>query len=405
VSRGRVIASAVLGIALAGGLLASASARIASRAGNDAGALRLGGSAHALSVASERALLKGETERARSLAARSIAHAPFEARSLRVFGLASIDAKDAERGVAAMALAGSLGWRDTPTQLWQAEMAARSAAWSVAAERLDALARRRQAVAEAFRLMRAIAIVPEGAQAIKARLDARPEWRSGFFGFMEPMSPELARGHEAILNAVARGRSPELANEAAPYVSMLLGRGDFARGRQLWSRWIAPPGSAPAGQLQDSTFRGAVRGDAPPGFAWTIRNIPGADATTSKSGGGSGIHVEAVGESSGTLVDQLLTLAPGSYALEVDARADAAALDSIVWRLDCQAGSAVSLPLELRTRGRTGEWRRLGARFSVPADRGCPAQLLSLGVRSSDGDSARSADFTRLRIAKLGGTT
>ena len=402
-SRGRVIASAVLGIGLAGGLLASGSARIASRAGNDAGALGLGGSAHALSVASERALLKGETERARSLAARSIARAPFKAQSLRVFGLASIDAKDAERGVAAMALAGSLGWRDTPTQLWQAEMAARSAAWSVAAERLDALARRRQAVAEAFRLMRAIAIVPEGATAVKARLDARPEWRSGFFSFMEPMSPELARGHEAILDAVARGRSPELASEAAPYVSMLLGRGDFARGRQLWTRWIARPGSAPAGQLQDGSFQRAVRSDAPPSFGWKIRNVPGADATPSKGEGATGIHVEAAVGSSGTLIDQLLTLAPGTYAFEVDARANAAALDSLVWRLDCQGSAAVVLPLELRTLGRTGEWRRLGGRFSIPAGAGCPAQLLSLGARSSDGDAAQSADFTRLRIAKVGG--
>ena len=392
----RLVASAVLGLGLAGGLLASASARIASAAGNDANALRFASSSpHALSRASERALLRGDTARARALAARSIARAPFEARSLRVFGLASIDAKDAKRGLAAMALAGSLGWRDTPTQLWQAEMAARSAAWSVAAERLDALARRRQAVDQSFGMMRAIAVVPEGASAVKARLDAQPAWRSGFFGFMGTMPPELARGHQAILETLARSRDPQLAAEAAPYVATLLGQGEFARARQLWTRWMAPAGSAPAGQLQDGSFQRAARSDAPAAFGWTIRNIPGADAKAAASGG---IHVEAMGDASGTLVDQLLILVPGSYSFGIDAQASASAMDSFVWRLTCQGGSAGALPLELKPVGIRGAWRQLQARFTVPAGSTCPAQVLSLGVRSSEDDAAASGEFTRARI-------
>lgn len=347
--------------------------------------------------------------RAERLAAAALAVAPMNAEALRTMGLARLAIPaDAERGARAMQLAGALGWRDTPTQYWLMDAAARAGDWPTLAQRADALARRRVGRTDVYAVLRTAAADPAGAEAIAARLTLRPTWRREFLGDTALLGDGDDAAMENLYAAMRRAGSPATDEEVAPYLARLVQRGRYAAARRAWVRWDRGGEDGGTAIFDGGFARFAASDGATAPFEW--RAVKPEDGTpagqvSAAADADSGEHylaAEAYPGAVGPMLRQVLLLAPGRYRLRLDRQADRAeSLGAFRWRVACLDGDRSAPPLDFAELGQPrGGWSTVEARFDVPA--GCTAQTLTLEARAlgmSDGTIAR---FDNVILARAG---
>lgn len=374
--------AALSGLIVAGVLVVRDGAVAVMMAREDvAGAARLASSAVNVAAGSAaQALLDGDQAAAVRSATEAVVRAPLRAQNVRLLARAYADAGDAERSGQLLAQAGALGWRDTPTQFILLASAMAQGDALAAADRADALGRRKERLPEAYTALRLILRMPGGPQAVADRLAERPLYRAEFLGQTEPLSADDLAPREALYAAMAGTMAPPSTDEVLPYVTALAKRGEHARARSVWIR-LGDAGGEADRSVQDPGFARIRLSES--GYGWQAREVEGinlqvedkVDRTSAT------LKVDGNGRGSGRVIEQSLVLSPGAHTFQLWRRdGDARAADAFRWTLRCGRDGAdlLASPLPVRPSG----GKRLSLRFVVPA--GCPAQGLALEARPID---------------------
>jgi hypothetical protein len=246
-------------------------------------------------------------------AARALSIDPLDPAAVRVAGLAAAAAHQHGRELALANVAGQLGWRDLPTQVWLAQLAEDQGNLAYETQRVDALLRQQTVPDRAIDFLVALVADPDGRAVVLARLEDSPAWMQGFFNRLAdpaPMWPDavVTLVKQAVQNGVrlnpdtlgivvwrlAEHGSVDAARSIRETLggAMTLGDGDFA---------------SVSGRLPDL---------APP-YHWHATPGEGGDVYIGDDelGGGRALHVESDGRALGEAAVQRLLLTPGRYHL------------------------------------------------------------------------------------------
>lgn len=356
------------------------------------------GSPEVLRRAAEAELLAGRFGNAQALSTESLARAPFNARALRVQGLAEARLGDTDRADEMLTLAGNWSLRDDPAHAWLIENRLRRGDYRSAFAHADTLARRRTDLyPSVFRLFTAAAVQdPRALPVIAELLSRNPPWRLAF----------LEHLHEAENGApVVGGLAVALEPTDAPFTAYELQR--------LYTAWLAAGrfdgileirrrlGRPPVNfLLQNGDFSTKIEDQLPP-FGWTVETGAGIGTAVVEDdlrAENQAFRLEYDGFASGVFTRQLLLLSPGAYRLEGEWRAETPRPEmQIGWQIVCaQTGAIVSGPGSGLRNG-SAEWSRFRQSFSVPREN-CQAQWLQLVAVPGDRRTTIAAWFDQLQI-------
>jgi hypothetical protein len=345
-------------------------------------------------------LKKNNVGAAKQFAYRALANDPLNVVALRVVGLASDKTGDPVAAARFMNLAGELGWRDTPVQLWLTQAAIRSGDWDSALIRADALARREQWPRLTSALFVAALATGPGREALARQLSNDPPWRGSFFYTLGSLGLEKRDEIEALIAALARNGSGVSRADLNPYVTGLVNQGKVRDAFDMWRRY-GRRGDVQAQSLpSDGNFRLAQSDGFGDGtifpFEWRLSDGVGGDATIERGATSGKLVVRADGTAATLLARQVLPLTPGRYRLagSVQASTGASPLSAFEWTVSCLPGQAQLSGQSASSDG------RLDYVFSVPAT-ACEGQFLDLKAVPTSPNADATASFGSLRIDRL----
>lgn len=340
-----------------------------------------GTSARASTFAAEARLMAGDAEGAEALARQALADAPLSADALRTFGLALESQGEAETAGAAMTLAGGLGWRDIPTQLWLADAYIRQGDFAEGLARVDAVARQGQFRAEMRPLLIGAALEPASRGDLAERLMTRPPWRAHFFDGAHVLQPDRHDAYEAFLRQFEAAGGSVTASEAEAFADNLFDHREYARAQALWRDIVAPTDAVPFDGGFDTAMARTDHGPGP--FQWRFADAPGSAARLGSPPGRAderALRAASRGDLRAKIVSQEMALPPGQHMLTAELFVESGPAGGFDWMIECLP---VSRPLMSRKAAAPGRgWRELSYAFAIPAD-GCDGQRLSLLLRGS----------------------
>lgn len=352
--------------------------------------------------AAESELLAERHENARALAADSLARGPFNARALRVRGLAEAELGSVDRADEMLTLAGNWSLRDDPAHAWLIENRLRRGDYGSAFAHADTLARRRPDMYPAvFRLFTiASAHDPRAFPVVTRLMAANPPWRPAYIDHLlrDPAGPSIIGGLAIALQGTD---APFNRTELQQLYDRWLAERRFAGVRQLRAR-LQPASSDP--YLQNGDFSIDPDEQLQP-FGWALGMGPGISAAMVEDDlrqGNTAFRLNYDGFAAGVFNRQLLVLAPGAYVLTGRWRAETPQAEMpLEWQVVCAESGARA---ELR-QGRLGadaaDWRPFTASFAIPREN-CSAQWLQLAAVPGDRRTTIAAWFDDLRIRPSG---
>jgi hypothetical protein len=345
------------------------------------------------------ALAKAGTQdwpNAQQLAAETLARSPINSGAVRIAGLAA-EMRKAPEANDWLLLAGQLGWRDTPLQLWQVAKAAEYGDITNLVLRADGLLAR-------------TGVRPH------PPADAQCRERSGRCEDGGRASGRAAgvarllyvRSQQAGASPIRRPRSR--ADDACPHQHAAIARRArhlFAPARRTGT--AAPRATSVAGLREstggrcpvfDSGF--AAAREHPPieviPFEWALASSGGASAATEGTGARAVLVARTDGSTIATIASQTLALAPGGHRFSVDllqGESDTNRL-GFSWTLRCLPSFLPLYPDAGPTIAGSGTSRTLSFGFTVPS--GCPLQLLQLNSSRLSPPISAEAQFDNVRI-------
>lgn len=329
--------------------------------------------------AAEGELAADRASNAQALASESLARAPFNARALRVRGLAEAKLGSRDRADQMLTLAGNWSLRDDPTHAWLVEHRLRLGDYHSAFAHADTLVRRREeAYGPIFRLFTAAAIhdsrsIPH----LTATLRANPPWRQSYLLSLHA-NPQGA----PIAGAIALGLEPtegRLTRQELQHLYAKWAESGRYPGIKELRRRTNRPSLSPA--LQNGDFSTDFENQFLP-FGWRSGVGAGFSATLVEDDlrpGNTAYRFEYDGFNSGRFIEQLMLLEPGDYVLKGERRAETGQSDLMVrWHVICaETGSDTRLDDEIRSPRASTAWQPFEARFQVPREN-CTAQWLRL---------------------------
>jgi len=351
-------------------------------------------SPHAAAQAADANYAAREPKAAESLARRALKGVALSAQALRVYGLSREAQGDLDDAAAAMATAGALGWRDTPTQLWLLDAYARQGDMAAALERADALARRWQHKDQMRLVFLQAAMEPATRAIVAERIAARPNWRPFFFDAGRLVQPRAISEYITFLDYFARTHKEIARYEIEPFLENLVEKSYYAEAREIWQRHAVAGQENAGNAVFDGGFSKAALDGATERaflFEWEFQQTPGTEtriAAPQQRSRERALYVASGGNIRTQMAAQTLALRPGPYVLAVEAAADAqSAFLGSSWRVECLPGGGA---LELTGSSATTDGsKRLTYRFEVPA-RDCAGQRLSLWFH---GDYGRAIEL------------
>lgn len=356
------------------------------------------GSPEVLRRAAEAELLAERFGNAQALSTESLSRAPFNARALRVRGLAEARLGDTDRADEMLTLAGNWSLRDDPAHAWLIENRLRRGDYGSAFAHADTLARRRSDLYPSlFRLFTTAAVAdPRALPVIATLLSKNPPWRLAYLEHLhEAENGAPVVGGLAI--ALEQTEAPFTAYELQRLYTVWLAAGRFDGILELRRRVGRPPVGA---LLQNGDFSTSLEDQLPP-FGWTMETGAGIGTAVVEDdlrANNQAFRLEYDGFASGVFTRQLLLLSPGAYALEGEWRAETPRPDmQLAWQVVCaESGQAVtgSGP---GLSGSSSDWSAFRQVFSIPREN-CRAQWLQLVAVPGDRRTTIAAWFDGLRI-------
>lgn len=364
-------------------------------------ALRLSpNSASALTRGAEAELAEKRYGNASELSDLALARAPFNARALRVRGLAEAQ-RDEDAADRMLTLAGNWSLRDDPAHSWLVQHRLRRGDYRSAFAHADTLARRRVDLHPSiFPLFSAAATADPRTLAILVDLLAKdPPWRAAYFAELQKDArdaPKLI----ALAVALERGAGKLTDSELNQLYATLSPRGQYAALDYLRQELKRPAIS----NVVDGEFSDTAEARLLP-FGWKLGAGSGVSANIVEddlAAGNLALRVQHDGFGSTPAAQQLLFLDPGRYWFEVRQRSETPAeADHLAWELRCVETASELLP---RVLGPVStDWRRFKVEFQVPI--GCTAQWLSLSSRPGDRRTSIASWSDSVAITPVGNRT
>lgn len=362
------------------------------------------GSPSVLQRSAEEELLAEEWEDAAFLADQSLSRAPFNARALRVRGLAAARTGSVEQADQLLTLAGNWSLRDDPAHAWLVEHRLRQGSYASAFAHADTLARRRPDLNDqVFNLFTTAAIQDARAiQPLVRLLAANPPWRLSYFDALQRRED----GDALLLSLGVALRA----------TSAALTDFELTRIYQGWVRERRFPAIAAlrhklgrpslTTEVQNGDFSQPLEDQLPP-FGWTVGTAAGLVVEAMEDDlqpGEKALRVDYDGYGSTNAASQLLLLGAGSYEFTARFRRENDSLASFEWVLSCVEGGPPLLRLRLPegAGAQIGKWVDLSATVIVPET--CTAQRLVLAPRSADRRSPLAVWFDDIGF-RSGATT
>lgn len=359
------------------------------------------GSPTVLRRAAESELAAGRVDNAAALSREALTRSPFDVRALRVFGLTEAQAGREGAADEILTLAGNWSLRDDPAHAWLVERRLRRGDYASAFAHADTLVRRRQDIQpQVFQLFTVAGTtnpqrsVPE----IASLLAARPPWRSAYLYSLEE-SPQDLQLYTSLAVLLEAGRAPLDKDETGLLYWRLLASGQFAAIRTVRERINRPPLDAPI------TNGGFGDTEAPEPFQWRLFQKAGIVSEIVEDdlrASNPALRVDYDGYATGTVAEQLTSLAPGTYRFSGEARTETGnPATRLAWTFTCAVGGvALATVLAGTTDPASDGWTTFSGRVDIPE--GCPTQWLRLETRAGDRRSPAVAWFDRLAATRIG---
>jgi len=289
------------------------------------------------------ALLR-RSKSAEALAERAVRSDPIDPASTSLLGAARFADGDGPGAAAAFRVAGTLGWRDQPTQLYWLIAALQAGDYPVSTERLDALLRQAPGYPQAPALLGQLGATPQGRTALAERLAARSGWLHVYLAAFDGVTPEQLADRATVLEQPALDRARITCAEIGPLAGALYTQNRAADARRLWQSHCGARDTL----LVDGGFDAARLNETSP-FAWQFQGEGGLDLRLDPGAKGAGQALVAASSlpRRRIVAIQALQLVPGRYRLSWQAR-DAAGAPSprIAARLTCKRGEGQWLGAE-----------------------------------------------------------
>lgn len=366
-------------------------------------ALRLAPSSpEVLRRSAESELLAERPENAEALARASLSAAPFNARSLRVLGLAKDREGDLALADELLTLAGNWSLRDDPSHAWLVERRLRQGSYSSAFAHADTLARRRDDTnTTVFNLFVTAALQDQRAIVPLAEAVSRnPPWRQAFFAYMIGRDDAVPVILTLATTLVRSGHSLSRIELQWLYQNW------FGEGRLNAMRYLANITKQPDNlkDVQNGDFSIAEDHQYLP-FGWGLVVAAGIspaimeDDVRAKE---KALRVEYDGYAVGEIVDQTLVLPAGRYVLRGEERTELAPKGDVGmrWSMICvETGRELA---SHKVQQQVGSWRGFAVRFDVPTDV-CVAQRLRLVGVAGDRRDLTVSWFDKLALTPIVG--
>ncbi len=360
------------------------------------------GNARAAALLAEQQQRADENASAERLARTAIAASPIEVVAVRTLGQAR-NAKARGEGHSLMLLAGRLGWRDRPTQLWLIEQALLAGEIDIALQRAEAMVRLQRDRELVFSMLRLLAMSPDNRRGMVASLAADPFWREGFLSPLEKTSYPQLVSMARLLEDLSRTGSPPTLKEARYTIDGLAENLHFNEAGRLHALLFPQPG--PNLAFDGNFERGGSdykEGGGASSFDWLVFDADLSTAAVEREAGRGNrlLYAVAEGVTGGRLTQQNRALPPGSYSFSYRMRSDdREAPQRLRWIIRCAAGGVPLLEMStapLRSAG----WERRTGRFTVPG--GCEGQVLDLSAYPNVGGRPSVAYFDDVVLSRVG---
>ena len=358
--------------------------------------------ARAAAVLAEQQLRANDGAAAERLAVAAIAASPIEVVAVRTLGQAR-EARARGDGRELMLLAGRLGWRDRPTQLWLIEQALLAGEIEVALQRAEAMVRLQRDRELVFSMLRLLAMTPENRHGLVRSLAGDPFWRDNFLSPHEKTSYPQLRAMALLLAELKRTASPPNLRDARYTIDGLTEHRHYREAGRLHALLFPQPGPNlvfdGAFERTDSDYRD---GSSASWFDWLVFDADRSAAAVEREVGRDNrlLYAVAEGVTTGRVAQQNRALPPGSYSLSYRMRSDdREAPQRLRWIVRCAAGGDPLLEMNAAPLRSTG-WERRTGRFTVPRD--CEGQVLDLSAYPNAGGRPSVAYFDDIVLRRAG---
>lgn len=350
--------------------------------------------------AAESELAAGRIDNAAALSRDALVRSPFDVRALRVLGLTEARAGREDAADEILTLAGNWSLRDDPVHAWLVERRLRRGDYASSFAHADTLVRRREDIQpQIFRLFTLAAVGdPQRSLPVVARLlTASPPWRTAYLASLNhtPQGLQVAANLAVLLET---GRAPFTNDELQRLYSALIHVGGIGSLQAVRARLNRPP------LISAVTNGGFDETDHPGPFQWRLYEKAGIVAEIVADDlrpSNPALRVDYNGYATGTIVEQLTNLTPGSYRFTAVVRSETGAPPArLAWTLSCATGGGEksSVPTGI-TGGGANTWVNLSGRFEVAA--ACPAQWLRLETLADDRRTPTSVWFDQIAISPV----
>jgi len=325
--------------------------------------------------------------------------APVDPSTTSALGSAALTLGRAGRAYAAFTVAGSLGWRDVPTQLYWLSQAVADGDVGVAAQRLDALLRLdidSDAVAQSLDMLER---TDPGRVALATLLMKDPPWESRFLigtGLLD--GDDFAGRVAAIDLAAAKGAAIDC-DAVGNAANRLIVKGRVVAAKELWRHACDRAADL---YLSDGSFESDPAKVSANPFDWRLRPRGGLEVAVAPAPRPLDGQALRIGSSLTVRTDaarQLTVLQPGRYRLAwKTAGDDGKPDDSISVLVRCNGQDALDLA-DVPTS--SGEPNRVVKTFMVPSH-DCPIQAVEVQKAASISGDMQTGWIDDIRIAPLG---
>lgn len=326
------------------------------------------------------------------MARNALSRDPTAIPAVVALGLTTSLTGDLPRARALFDYSAKLSRRDLTSRLWLIEDAVERNDVEGALRHYDTALRTSRTSVDILHPILANASVDPGiARPLLRTLLADPPWGEGFIGYLAVNTPDPVATAGLFWTLQKRGYPvPEAASAAL--IGKLL---DQRRFEPAWRYFASIRRGAEKDRSRDPQFSEDIA--QPTAFDWVpVSGVPSIVAAISRSKRHGMLDFSAPATVGGPVVQQLLLLPPGGYALRGHSLGiEQPAQSRPYWSLSCAADEReigrVSVPNSAEADG------RFAGRFVVP--RGCDAQYLRLMLRPTDAIAgvAGQIDYVSLR--------
>jgi len=260
-------------------------------------------------------LTEKNTQAALDQALRAVRTAPINPSSTSALASTELALGRTKAAYDAFGVAGSLGWRDIPTQLFWLAQALSVGNVAIAGDRLDALLRLNidnDAVAAAIQILEQ---TPAGQKAFASLFERNPPWESRVLGETGHLADDAFAGRMAAIDlAASRGVKLDCGavGEAA---SRLIIKGRIDDAKQLWRQACDRNGDI---YLSDGSFEMDTAKASSSPFDWRLQSRGGLDVSIQPAPApleGHALRIDSSMTVRTVAGRQLAALRPGTYRI------------------------------------------------------------------------------------------